>query len=99
MNLGYTRPSPQLQVPPCVLPVSNEHYTLPTHPLLTSKSMRAGLEMKHKKRFLYKYLSKHAAEIISWTEEESTMQGHVSNTRREGTGVISGISKEWPTAC
>lgn len=78
MNSGYTRPLPRLQVPPHALPVSNEHYTLPTHPLLTGESMRGGLQMKHIRTFLYKYLSKHVAETISWTEKESTGLGHVS---------------------
>lgn len=70
MNLGFTQPSPLLQVPPCVLTVSNEHYTLLTHPLFTSKSMCGGLEMKHEERVLYKFLSKHVTEYISQTEKD-----------------------------
>lgn len=78
MNLGFTQPSPLLQVPPCVLTVSNKHYTLLTHPLFTSKSMCGGLEMKHKERFLYKFLSKHGTVNILQTEKGSTVQDQIS---------------------
>lgn len=78
MNLGFTQPSPLLQVPPCILTVSNEHYTLLTHPLFTSKSMCGGLEMKHEETFLYKFLSKHVTEYISSTEKESIVQDQIS---------------------
>lgn len=57
--------------------------------------MRAGLEMEHEMRFLYKYLSKRVAEAMRLKRKvlRKAMLAHIC---REGPGVIPGFSKERP---
>lgn len=95
-NSGSTR----LQVPPCALPVSNEHHTLPTHPLLTGKPMRGSSEIKHKKGFfnINMYLNV-LLRLSARLKRKLLVEATLAHICREATGVIPGFSKEWPTHC
>lgn len=99
VNLGFTQPSPLLQVPPWVVTVSNEHYTLLTHPLFTSKSICGGLEMKHLKRDVYiNFFLNMLLSISARLKKKVLSKTRSAHICCEGTGVIPSISKERPTA-
>lgn len=78
--------------------LSNEHYTLLTHPLFTSKSMCGSLEMKHEKRFLYKVLSKRVLSILARLIKKVLSKTRSAHICCQATEIIPSLSKEWPTA-